>query len=439
MVFTIPKKYLQELFFLELECYLQNKLAKPCADGNIVYQFGYKEQRNTMVVSARIVNPDPVSGFITVVLDGERHSINAGNGMFSKALEAYKVNDWDAFIGCVNPTIRLKSLYASYEGIEVKDGNLYVFEEPVHSTLATRVLSFLEAGLDCVHLFKFILKLNLNPSKRAVDELYTFLEHRALPITDNGNFLAYKAVREDYTDKYTGKFLNTIDAVLEMPRNKVDDDKNVGCSYGFHAGTVEYAKDFMGREGHLMIVEINPADVVSIPTDCQFQKLRTSKYKVVGEYEIDLTDPLYASRFETDQDDDVDLWDDDSDNEVCSDCLEESYGNCDDCDCCEGCCNCSEDEDEEEDVVENLSWITPKTEVQLTLSLDNKMQSLDWSQVKVEIYTLLNHLFKSRRPALAMAIRRDNKEFGFTEIPFGSLCNYTTQADAKNIYNELNP
>jgi hypothetical protein len=400
-----------------------------------------------MVVSARIVNPDPLSGFITVVLDGERHSINAGNGMFSKALEAYKVNDWDAFIGCVNPEIRLKSLYASYEGIEVKDGNLYVFDEPVHSTLANRVLSFLEAGLDCVHLFKFILKLNLNPSKRAVDELYTFLEHRALPITDNGNFLAYKAVREDYTDKYTGKFLNTIDSVLEMPRNKVDDDKNVGCSYGFHAGTVEYAKEFMGREGHLMIVEINPADVVSIPTDCQFQKLRTSKYKVVGEYEIDLTDPLYASRFETDQDDDVDLWDDDSDDEVCCDCGEDSYGNCDDCDCCEGCCNCSEDndsdddseEDEDEDV-KDLSWIAnPKTEVQLTLNLDNKMQNLNWTQVKVDIHTLLNHLFKSRRPALAMAIRRDNNEFGFTEIPFGSLCNYTTKDDAHNIFNELNP
>jgi hypothetical protein len=383
-----------------------------------------------MVVSARIVNPDPLSGFITVVLDGERHSINSGNLLFSKALDAYKADDWDAFIACVNPEIRLKSLYASYEGIEVKDGNLYVFGDPVHSTLATRVISFLEHGLDCVHLFKFILKLNLNPSKRAVDELYTFLEHRALPITDNGNFLAYKAVRADYTDKHTGKFLNTVDAVLEMPRNKVDDDKNVGCSYGFHAGTVEYAKDFMNRDGHLMIVEINPADVVSIPTDCQFQKLRTSKYKVVGEYEIDLTDPLYASRFETDQDDDVDLWDDDSDDEICCDCLEESYGNCNNCDCCEGCCDCSDDEDEDEE---------PKTEIQLTLNLDNKMQNLNWSQVKVDIHTLLNHLFKSRRPALAMAIRRDNNEFGFTEIPFGSLCNYTTKDDALNIFNELNP
>jgi hypothetical protein len=386
-----------------------------------------------MVVSARIVNPDPLSGFITVVLDGERHSINAGNTLFSNALEAYKADDWDTFIACVNPEIRLKSLYASYEGIEVKDGNLYVFGDPVHSTLATRVLSFLEHGLDCVHLFKFILKLNLNPSKRAVDELYTFLEHRALPITDNGNFLAYKAVRADYTDKHSGKFLNTVDAVLEMPRNKVDDDKNVGCSYGFHAGTVEYAKDFMDRDGHLMIVEINPADVVSIPTDCQFQKLRTCKYKVVGEYEIDLTDPMYASRFETDQDDDVDLWDDEDEEEypTCSDCGEESYGNCDDCDCCEGCCDCSDDDDEQDEEL--------KTEIQLTLNLDNKMQSVPWSQVKVNINALLNHLFKSRRPALAMAIRRDNAEFNFDEIPFGSLLNYTTNEDAQKIFNELNP
>jgi len=402
-------------------------------DGNIVYQFGYKEKENTMVVSARIVNPDPESGFITVVLDGERHSINAGNTLFSKALDAYKADDWDAFVACVNPTIRLKSLYASYEGIEVKDGNLYVFGDPVHSTLANRVLSFLEHGLDCVHLFKFILKLNLNPSKRAVDELYTFLEHRALPITDNGNFLAYKAVRADYTDKHTGKFLNTVDAVLEMPRNKVDDDKNVGCSYGFHAGTVEYAKDFLGGQGHLMIVEINPADVVSIPTDCQFQKLRTCKYKVVGEYEIDLTDPVYASRFQTDDDDDVDLWDDEDDDQypTCSDCGEESYGNCDECDCCEGCCDCSDDEEDESE---------PKLEIQLTLNLDNKMQSVDWKKQTVNLIKLVGHLFSSRRPALAMSLRREFDNYDdTTRIAFEVLLHHTTEDDVKRIYNELNP
>ena len=393
-----------------------------------------------MVVSARIVNPDPLSGFITVVLDGERHSINAGNTLFSKALDAYKADDWDAFVACVNPTIRLKSLYASYEGIEVKDGNLYVFGDPVHSTLANRVLSFLEHGLDCVHLFKFILKLNLNPSKRAVDELYTFLEHRALPITDNGNFLAYKAVRADYTDKHTGKFLNTVDAVLEMPRNKVDDDKNVGCSYGFHAGTVEYAKDFLGGQGHLMIVEINPADVVSIPTDCQFQKLRTCKYKVVGEYEIDLTDPMYASRFQTEDDDDVDLWDDEDNDQypTCSDCGEESYGNCEECDCCEGCCDCSDD-DSEGGIYEGHPD-APKIEVQLTLNLDNKMQSVDWKKQTVNLIKLVGHLFASRRPALAMSIRREFDNYDdTTRIAYEVLLHHTTEDDVKRIYNELNP
>lgn len=381
-----------------------------------------------MTVSARIVNPDPQSGYITVVLDGKSYSINAGSGLFANALEAYKVNDWDAFIGCVNPEVRLKSLYAKYEGIEVKDGNLYVFGDPVHSTVATRVLSFLEAGLDCVHLFKFILKLNLNPSKRAVDELYTFLEHRALPITDNGNFLAYKAVRMDYTDKHTGKFLNTVDSVLEMPRNKVDDNKEVGCSYGFHAGTIEYARDFWGGNGHIMLVEINPVDVVSIPTDCQFQKLRTCKYKVVGEYEIDLTDPLYASRYETDQDDEVDIWDDDDDECDWSEC---GNCNCGDCACCSDSCDCNEDEDEDEE---------PKTEVQLTLNLDNKMQSVDWTKQTVNLIRLVGHLFSSRRPALAMSLRREFDNYDEqTRVAYEVLLHHTTESDAKALYNELNP
>jgi len=394
-----------------------------------------------MTVTARIVNPDPQSGYITVVLDGKSYSINAGNKLFVNALDAYKVNDWDTFISFVNPELRLKSLYAKYEGIEVKDGNLYVFDEPVHSTLATRVLSFLEAGLDCVHLFKFILKLNLNPSKRAVDELYTFLEHRALPITDNGNFLAYKAVREDYSDKYSGKFINTIDAVLEMPRNKVDDDKNVGCSYGFHAGTVEYAKEFLGGQGHLMIVEINPSDVVSIPTDCQYQKLRTCKYKVVGEYEIDLTDPLYASRFQTDQDDDVDLWDDDSDEDDdeecchCSECDSCSI-DCDDCNCCNDCCDCGDFDAG----VCMADPDAPKTEIQLTLSLDNKMQSVDWTKQTVNLIRLVGHLFSSRRPALAMSIRREFENYDEqTRIAFETLLHHTAQDDVKRIYTELNP
>ena len=383
-----------------------------------------------MELNGQIVNPDLNSGHIFLVLDGKDYSINAGNSSFSKALEAYNAKDWESFIYIVNPEIRLKSLYASYEGIEVKDGNLYVFGDPIHSTIAKRVISFIEHGLDCVHLFKFILKLNMNPSKRAVDELYTFLEHRALPVTDNGNFLAYKAVREDYTDKYTGKFLNTIDSVLEMPRNKVDDNKENGCSYGFHAGSVDYAKDFMNADGHLMIVEINPADVVSIPTDCQYQKLRTCKYKVVGEYEIDLNDPMYASRFQTDQDDDVDVWNDegDSDWSDCGNC------NCGDCACCCDSCDCDDDSDDDDSDDDE-----PKTEVQLTLNLDNKIQEDDWKTRRFEYIKMLNFLYSNRRPAVANAMRNFYSSVSHHHLinpEFNVLLNFTSDEDAHKIYLE---
>jgi hypothetical protein len=385
-----------------------------------------------MEITASLLNPNPADGFLTVVVDGKQHTILASNPMFASAVSAFQTKDFDALMLALDPSRKFLNLYAKYEQIEVKDGSVFVDGDAIQSVVAERIINFLADGVDCLPIFKFITRLQLNPSKRAVDELYTFLEHKHLPLTETGTFLAYKAVRNDYTDKHTGKFFNGVGEVLSMSRNKVDDDKNVGCSYGFHAGTLRYASEFACGNDRLVLVEIDPADVVSIPTDCEFQKLRTCRYKVVAEYERPLDEHVYQSRFSTENDDDVENeWDDEY--PTCCDCGEESYGNCDECDCCDGCCDCSDDDEELEDAYE------PKTEVQLTLNLDSKMQSIPWYEVKVHIDTLLNHLFKSRRPALAMAIRRDNKEFNFHEIPFGSLRNYTTNDDAQNIYNELNP
>jgi len=387
-----------------------------------------------MEVTASLLNPNPNDGFLTIVADGVQHTVLASNPMFASAVSAFQSQDWDALMLVIDPSLKFKNLYAKYEQIEVKDGSVFVDGDVVRSIVADRIINYLADGIDCLPIFKFITRLRLNPSKRAVDELYTFLEHKHLPLTATGTFLAYKAVRHDFTDKHTGKFFNGVGEVLSMMRNKVDDNKEVGCSYGFHAGTLEYASGFASSDDRLVLVEIDPTDVVSIPTDCNFQKLRTCRYKVVSEYERPLTEHVYESRFSTENDDDVDEeWDDDEDDIICADCHEESYGNCEECDCCNDCCNCG-------DFDAGVCMADPDSEPeQLTLNLDNKMQSLNWSQVKVDIYTLLNHLFKSRRPAVAMAIRRDNKEFGYTEIPFGSLCNYTTKDDALNIFNELNP
>ena len=248
-------------------------------------------------------NPDPSSGFLTVFIDSEQYTITAENVNFRNAIKFLSEKNWEELKFVLNPTLKFNSLYAQYENIIVKDGNVTIDGEMVNGIIASRIINLMANNIDCTPIFKFMTRLQLNPSKRAVDELYTFLEHRNLPITSNGTIQAYKAVRVNYTDCHTGTYDNTVGNTLQMPRNKVDDNKDVGCSHGFHAGTFDYAKDFMPSNGHLLIVEIDPADVVSIPTDCNFQKLRTCKYKVTQEYNVTLDEnKIQDSYLETDND-----------------------------------------------------------------------------------------------------------------------------------------
>ena len=379
-----------------------------------------------MEITASLLNQNPTDGFLTIVADGVQHTVLASNPMFASAVSAFQSKDWDALMLVIDPSLKFNNLYAKYEQIEVKDGSVFVSGDVVRSIVADRIINFLADGIDCLPIFKFITRLHLNPSKRAVDELYTFLEHKHLPLTETGTFLAYKAVRQDFTDKHTGRFDNSVGNVLEMPRNKVDDDKNVGCSYGFHAGTLAYATNFAGGNDRMVLVEIDPADVVSIPTDCEFQKLRTCRYKVVAECERPLTEHVYESRFSTENDDDVD---DEWDEDICCECHMESYGNCEDCDSCEGCCDCEDDGE---------CMADPDEPEQLTLPLDNKMQSIEWTKQWIALDTLISHLFATRRPALAMTIRRYGAG-DLNPVQYGVLLDFTTQADAKTIYNELNP
>ena len=95
-----------------------------------------------------------------------------------------------------------------------------------------------------------------------------------------GNITLLKGIVRD------GNIYNAPGQEIVAKRNEVCDDKELGCEAGLHAGSVEYATDYAsGRK--VVIVEIDPANVVSIPTDCNCQKLRTCAYKVVGELPVE--------------------------------------------------------------------------------------------------------------------------------------------------------
>jgi hypothetical protein len=191
---------------------------------------------------------------------------------------------------------------------KVVGGVLHMDGKEVHSALGDRIIQGIREGSDVTPFTNFALNLKRNPSKTAVDELFLFLEDNNLPITREGKFQAYKNVNDNYKDRHSGTFNNGIGEVCEISRNEVDDQRDNTCSYGLHFCSLPYLRSMWGFDGHTMIVEIDPADVVSIPSDYDNTKGRTCKYTVVGElksgHENDYTEKAVA-----DYDDEYVDWD----------------------------------------------------------------------------------------------------------------------------------
>lgn len=210
-------------------------------------------------------------------------------------------------------------------------GKLFIkgIERPLPEVLQKRILNFLDSNLPIDALIKFWENCQLNPEFRAVEELYLFLEHNGLPITSDGCFVAYKKVdkieknkqvpteliglyldkagncrnslgkfvggelkqqflswlsEENNTlklvDNYTKTLDNSVGKVVTMPRNEVDNNREIVCSRGLHIAAWEYAQGYSGDV--LIMVKVNPSDIISIPSDYNNQKGRCCKYEVIG-------------------------------------------------------------------------------------------------------------------------------------------------------------
>lgn len=142
-------------------------------------------------------------------------------------------------------------------------------------------------------IVNFWNRLKNNPSEESKKDLFAFIKAAKIAITENGCFIAYKYVRDDFMDCHTGTFDNHPGMTPEMPRKDVDPDRNNTCSRGLHVCSWEY----LG--GHRKIVEclVDPVDVVSVPVDYNNTKMRVCKYKVIRECTAKLEQPLYEDHY----------------------------------------------------------------------------------------------------------------------------------------------
>ncbi len=231
------------------------------------------------------------SDHLTVVFDnGESVTVYPSNPQYANIVAALVAKDLDKVRALASPVKIVEekvNTVAKRDGtnVELRDGVVYYNGEALHNTLTDRIVQMSLEGFDVRPMILFLTNLQQNPSFRAVTELYSFLEKGNLPITEDGYFLAYKKVRSDYKDCHTGSIDNSVGQIVEMPRNKVNEDPNQTCSSGLHFCSRDYLSQFGGD--HTMILKINPADVVAIPTDYNDSKGRTCRYVVVGEVQND--------------------------------------------------------------------------------------------------------------------------------------------------------
>ena len=268
---------------------------------------------------------------LTIFWDGKPYTLRKENANFQLAKKALIEARYDDLGDLLD--IR-KSVENFVQGdIEVKDEVVYYKGHRLHGVVVDKLIDMLRSGMkDSAPIVNFITRLQANPSANSVAELYTFLGYKSLPTTPEGKVLGYKGVQFDYWST-TGnadtivvqgqtnerhQILNEVGATIEVARRCVDDNKDNHCSFGLHVGSFDYASDWSGEDGKLLLVEFDPADAVSVPTDCNFQKLRVSKYKVIADItdqKKELNRPVYeANQPIYGSDDDINFVDDEEDD-----------------------------------------------------------------------------------------------------------------------------
>lgn len=169
---------------------------------------------------------------------------------------------------------------------------------PVIESLSDTIERYRREGRDAENLVRFMRRLAKNPSRRSREQLFQWSVAKDLTIDADGYIIGFKGVREDLLSvnagtahvdgkEVSGHIPNVIGTVISMPRSEVQDDPNQGCSYGLHVGTFNYARSW----GSVVLeVRIDPADVVSVPADSGFAKMRCCEYEVIAIHETDTDD-----------------------------------------------------------------------------------------------------------------------------------------------------
>lgn len=288
-----------------------------------VYEITYRLNDNINSISV-LLDSDSGNEITEKVKMLSRNQINSDSliGLLKTIIEDENASDklsdtFDSFDEAISSRIKL-----------IAGRELQINGQIINSVLTEHILSMVDEmkkgktikNDDWYSLIKFTENLYDNTFAEVREQLYPWLIYQIkngrLTLTTNGTFLGYKKVGEDYKSLHSGPGMvngvnqgknahldNSPGNIVEMSRDQVDSNPHVTCSTGLHVGTYDYASGF--ASGKIVLVEVDPRDVVSVPYDYAGQKIRACRYTVIKEVEDELTD--FSMSFNTDTEDEFDV------------------------------------------------------------------------------------------------------------------------------------
>src|ERR1700677_2751323 len=207
---------------------------------------------------------------------------------FPRILAAIRANKLEEIPEIVDATIQFAKA-----GIQVEEGLLKLDGMPMPPELNSRIMEYKKQGIPFQSLLNFWANLQANPSFHTRQFLFKFLENKGHSITEDGCFIGYRGVREDFKDSHSGTFDNRPGQICSMPRSAVGDDHTKSCSHGLHVGGYEMAKGFGPK---MVIVKVDPRDVVAVPDAYAGNKLRVCKFEVLSETQAALQETVVNAK-----------------------------------------------------------------------------------------------------------------------------------------------
>ena len=239
---------------------------------------------------------------ITIILDGQSYMVERSSSTGDRVVDLLrnKASEEELLDAIMDKKLKMyaETLCACSDGLTITDTNILLDDEPIPYALEVQIRSQYELGISVTPMVNFIRKLRENPSYRIREQLWGFIEASqksgGFTIDEDGDIIAYKLVGKDFKDLYTHTFDNSPGTIVEMKRSDVDDDPNNTCSAGLHFCAFSYLKHYgVDTPHHVVLVKVNPKDVVSIPTDYNNAKARCCRYEVLRVVEGVLTEPVY--------------------------------------------------------------------------------------------------------------------------------------------------